>query len=471
MLKSFRIEKEIKDRLSEVGKTYPHLYNLLMEKIEFSKYLRIKKTIRQSMRKILAVGIKEYLINLLSKKDIIDGTNNPSNKKKILFVSGVPSFNFVGISIYLRKTGKYETILIGESPWLSNFFRQYFDNVYIYNSYYEIARILILSKPYIVHVQGMPNYYFLAILAKFLSNAAIVSGFIDIPSDDPSIENSDTLFQVPPNKLLDYFSEEYLFQKANEIILTSMTLEVGEKLRLKYKSNAPICEFFPYICDEFISEEERCLQNDGKISLVYGGSVVPSYQPKEQNAGILVIDIAKNIVGQGLHFYVYLSPHFSSIQVKRLYSDYIQLAAKVPNFVFKEGLPIDGAIKEFSRYDFALMIGVFEGVKINVFNFNTCVPSKFFTYIAAGLPVIVNKEFGYIASLVKKHEIGIVINQNEINSLSEIIKRYDYEKLKANVKRAREDLSMKKHIGRLIDFYEQAVATKTQFHEIMARKV
>lgn len=72
------------------------------------------------------------------------------------------------------------------------------------------------------------------------------------------------------------------------------------------------------------------------------------------------------------------------------------------------------------------------------------------------MPIIVSKENGYIATLVKEYEIGIVISQNEIDSLSEIIQQCDYEKLKANVKRAREDLSMKKHIGRLIEFYEQA---------------
>lgn len=107
------------------------------------------------------------------------------------------------------------------------------------------------------------------------------------------------------------------------------------------------------------------------------------------------------------------------------------------------------------------MIHLTDQTKLNVFHYDTCIPTKFFTYLSAGLPVIVSKEFGYIASLVKKHEIGIVISENEIDSLSEIIKRYDYEKLKANVKRAREELSMKRHINRLIEFYEEACSKST----------
>jgi len=47
-----------------------------------------------------------------------------------------------------------------------------------------------------------------------------------------------------------------------------------------------------------------------------------------------------------------------------------------------------------------------------------------------------------------------------LDNLAEIINSYDREKLKANVKRAREDLSMKRHIVRLINFYEQVVENK-----------
>ena len=150
MFKSFYREKEIKDKLSEVSKLHPQLYNLLLEKIEFDKYLRFKKTIRQSVRKILATGIRGYLRSL-AVPTIIHKINRSSNKKKILFITGL-TFNSVGMSIYLRKTGKFETILLTENPWLVGFFQQYFDTVYVYNTYYEVVRILILSKPYMVHI-------------------------------------------------------------------------------------------------------------------------------------------------------------------------------------------------------------------------------------------------------------------------------------------------------------------------------
>jgi len=459
MFKSYYREKEIKVRLSEIGKTHPQLYNLLLEKIEFSKYHRFKKTIRQSIRKLLTMGIKEYIRDFLNK-DVVNKINHPSNKKKILFIAGLTA-NIIGISLYLRKTGKYETILLIENPWLVGFFKQYFDTVYIYSSSYEVACLLIASHPYIVHVQGSLNYYFLGVLAKCLTNAIVVVGFIDPPSFEPSADNPAELSKKTKDTQLDCFSEEFLFKRCDGIILTMNTIIAGEKLRQRYNSNVPILEFPPYACDEFFREEEKYSQKNGKIYLVYGGVVASSDMPKEIFGAVQFIDIARSLTNQGLCYHIYLSPYFSPIQFGKLYADYIRLAAKTPHFAFKQGVPLDKAIGEFSKYDFGAMIHLTEGTTMNVFHFNTCISSKFFTYLSAGLPVIVSDNHGYISTLVKEYECGIVVGSKDINNLSEIVRQYDYEKLRTNVRRAREDFSMKKHIGRLVEFYGQACSKST----------
>lgn len=454
MIRGLCRDKEMKHQLSKAGETNPQLYHFLKEKIEFGKYHRYKKTIKQLIRKIIAMGIGGYL-NSLSRRGIINKINSPSHKKKVLFITGL-TFNSVGMSIYLRKTGEFETILLTENPWLVGFFRQYFDAVYVYNSYFEVIRILIETKPYRVHVHGSLHYYFLGVLACCFSHTGTIAGFIDPPSFEPSANNPEELRKKPKDTQMDCFSEEFLFKKADGVVLTMNTLVAGEKLQLRYNSKVPTLEFPTYVCDEFFEEEEKYSRKDGGTYLVYGGIVAPSHHPREIYGAAQFLDLAKNFIHQGFCFHIYLSPHFSPMQIKTLYADYVQFAADSPGFKFQYGVPLDRATKAFSRYDFAVMIHKTKGTKMNAFHFNTCIPTKFFTYLSAGLPVIINKEFGYIVSVVKKYEIGIVIDQDEIDALAEIIKRYDYEKLKANVKRAREELSMKKHIDRLIDFYEKA---------------
>lgn len=470
-MKSFFAEKEIKDRLSKARETNPHLFDLLLEKIEFNKYLRFKKTIRQLLRKFLSMGIKDCLKEL-SCTGIINRINNSSNKKKkILFIAGLPTFNLVGISLYLRKTGKYDTILLTENPWLVKFFKQYFDHVYVYNSYYDVAYLLIASKPYIVHVQGVLQYYFLGVMAKFLSRTRVIIGFNDIPSlsgisaAEVSAEIRDKLHETSNVAQLDLLSEEFLFKNADGITLTINTVVAGDQLRHYYKSTIPLLEFSTYVCDEFLCDEEKYSRKDGKIHIVYGGIVVSSDKPKELCSGVQFIGLAKKLINQRLCFHMYISPHFSPFQISKVFPDYIQLAAETPNFIFKRGLQQDEAIKEFSKYDFATMTSLFDSMRLNKFHRHTIVASKFFTYLSAGIPMIVTEEDGNSMSLVKKYEIGIVIKQNEVECLSEIIKKCDYEKLRHNIKRAQEELSMKKHIGRLIEFYDQVYATKTLKHE------
>jgi len=239
----------------------------------------------------------------------------------------------------------------------------------------------------------------------------------------------------------------------------------GDKLRLRYESAIPLLEFPTYVCNEFLSEEEKYSRKDGNIHLVYGGIIAPSDKPKELFGDNQFIALAKKLINQGLCFHMYLSPHFSPFQIKKLYQDYIQLAAKTRNFTFKQWMPQDKAIKEFSKCDFATMVSFFDGMKLNKFHWDTAIPSKFFTYLSSGLPVIVSEEHGNISALVRKYGCGIVVNQKDFDNLFDIIKQCDYEELKTNVKRAREDLSMEKHIGRLIEFYDQVYATKSLKHE------
>jgi len=479
MFKNLVVEKEIKDKLSVIREMDPNVFNLLLEKLEFNKFTRFKKIIRQLLRKFIAMGIKNSL-KTLSKKDVIRKINNSANaKKKVLFVAGTSAFNLVGISIYLRKTGEYSTSLIIENPWLWNYFKKYFDNVYVYNSNYNVACILLESNPYIVHVQGTHQYYFLGALAKCLSNAPIVIGFSDIPSlsaisqdELPGQAYEKTYGRLADVSDLDMLLEKFLFQHADGIILAINTKIVGEKLLHRYKSKVPLIEFFPYVCDELICQEKKHSSMDGKIHIVYGGVIAAADKPEEFNSGIQFIGLVKKLVKQDLYFHLYGTPHTSPLKFKRAFPEYTQLAIETANFTFECGLPPDEAIKEFSKHDFAAITSLYG--KQNDFNKlhrNTVMASKFFTYLSAGIPIIVGEEDANSRVLIEKYDIGIVIKQNKIECLSEIIRDCDYEKLLSNVWRAREEFSMKNHIGRLIEFYEQVYATKTLKHEAKQHEV
>jgi hypothetical protein len=443
----------INGKFSKIKELNHDVYDILIhDKLEFDRLTRLKKRGKQLLRKYKAGGLSAIFNNLFSKK-VINRINTPSNKKKILYITITPSFNLLRQSIYIRKSGGYETILLMESPWLLKLMKRHFDAVYIYDTYYELANILKEIKPYIIHVQGsMLGSDFLCILAK-LSSSKIVFEFYDVPSLTINREDSISAWGKKDTEL-GFFAEQYACENADGIIL-GYSNEAAEILKKQYNIKAPILEFHTYVCNEFLTNgnNAKYSQKKGKIHLVYGGYVYTANIPKNVNDSFQFVELIKEITRQGIYLDIYTSPHMSAIKFEQLFADYIALSKENNLFRFMKGFLPHEAVNEFSRYDFGMLHLFDQGSSLNKSN-KIRLPGKFFFYLEAGLPILISEEFEYGSKLVREHEIGIVVSQKDMYNLSKIIPTYDYEKLRNNVMAARKELSMEANIDRLLDFYE-----------------
>ena len=61
--------------------------------------------------------------------------------------------------------------------------------------------------------------------------------------------------------------------------------------------------------------------------------------------------------------------------------------------------------------------------------------TKQYTFLEAGLPVISNKEFGYMSELIEKNKIGLGLNSYEIKHTKKILEELKIGELKSNVKK------------------------------------
>ncbi len=448
--------EEIKKSLSPLKEIDNAAYQNLLGKIEFNKLQRFKKSSRQVIRRYLAGGIGEYN-RRISIHALINRINQPSSKKKVLYVSALPTFNLLRQSIYLRRTGEFETIILMESPWLGSFIEKYFDTVYVYDSCYALANILKEVNPYIIHVLGCSFYSeYHGVLARLLNKCPVVFEFYDVASlcvdrEDPEAAK----IWGKMNVELMFFSEKFISERCNGLIL-GYSPEALEILKNRYNIRIPMLEFHAYACDIFASDDNgKYSEQDGKIHLVLGGGVSPSNSPKNYFGDSQYLDLIEIFTRQGLYFDIYYSPHFSPTKAKWLYSDYLLMARDNPFFKFQKGLLPDKVTEVLSRYDFGTMVSLFNrGTFLDVHN-RMRLPGRLFMYLEAGLPMIVSKEMQYLSRLIEDYEIGIVVSLKDLDNLSEIIKRYDREKLRANVQKARQKLSMENHIERLIAFYEE----------------
>lgn len=450
---------EIKKKLSEIEPLDGTAYKYLLDRTELDRLQRIQKTARQIVRRSLARGMLKELFNRRTLKEIIDQINQNSEKKKILYISIIPTFNLLRQSIYLRKTGEFQTILLTETPWLADFMEGYFDTVYVYDSRFALACILKEARPFLIHVQGtMGSSDYYGILASLLGKSKTVFEFFDVTSLAMAKEDSIDVYGKVDAEL-SFFSERFVFDRCDGIVIGYSKLAC-QTLKSRYRSTVPMLEFHSYVCDEFVSNApKRYSDTDGQIHLVYGGNVAPSYAPSRLFGDVQFHDLIKKITGQRIYFDIYPTPHLSRIRAKQFLADYVQLSKSIPLFNFKDALAPDRASKEFAKYDFGAMIYLFGNGTFSDMHNRTRLPGKFFIYLEAGLPILISEELQYSAKLVKDYQIGIAVSQKDLENLPQVFERYDQEKLRANVKKAREELSMRRHIGRLIEFYNQIASS------------
>jgi hypothetical protein len=198
---------------------------------------------------------------------------------------------------------------------------------------------------------------------------------------------------------------------------------------------------------------EKLSEKDGEYHLVYTGSI--SFSEKYKNT--YYIPLAKKLAKQKIHLHLYTNPTHN-IPIDR-YIEYIELDRKEKYFHFEKSLPFDEINSEIAKYDFGLWyhpdtddeLGVtFEKRKTGIGN-------KLFSYLEAGLPIIITERAEYGKKIVDKYGIGFSIRDEDFNNFHSIISNYDYNFMRSNSLRTREELSLGKKVKELEKFYIDVV--------------
>lgn len=99
----------------------------------------------------------------------------------------------------------------------------------------------------------------------------------------------------------------------------------------------------------------------------------------------------------------------------------------------------------------------FCGVPVPNSAWDSTLPNKLFEYLAAGLPVIVLNS-APSAEFVEKHGVGIVLDSiMDLKRLKKVSKLH-YNQMKASVRATREQFTMERNIGPVVDLYERLLS-------------
>ena len=128
--------------------------------------------------------------------------------------------------------------------------------------------------------------------------------------------------------------------------------------------------------------------------------------------------------------------------------EYVDAAANDPRFRLEPRLPVARLVDALhGRYHYGILLYPFDDdLVVGRRHLQTALASKLFAYVAAGLPVLVSPELGYMAELVRTHGIGLVVERDDIPTLAERLDDTDHAALCAAVACAQPEFCIERHL-------------------------
>jgi hypothetical protein len=165
----------------------------------------------------------------------------------------------------------------------------------------------------------------------------------------------------------------------------------------------------------------------------------------------------KKLFNEKIHMHLYLVPYST---VWNVYQQYFKLDKNEKYFHLHNAVPFNEVQKEIAKYDFGAIIRPFEYMKgFSLESLKIGARSyRQYNFFEAGLPLIISNKLEYLTKIVKTHQIGFGINNNEIENLIKIIENYNYNNLVNNVYKFRKNWLIQNHIKRVNDFYENILS-------------
>lgn len=389
-------------------------------------------------------------------------------KASVVFVAKMVNYNQLRMSVALRRRG-WRTVSVVFDEYISSQHEPYFDFVFQVN-FGTFIKSLPKLGPVILHTQGwmFSNHIPVMIDADRPDHSFHIVEFLDVHQflNPPEHEEKMLPYMVQAwasekkvdFRLVNAFElncEQHIIQYADGVIFSG-----SDKQKSTLMVNSEIAgraidfQCFP-LPDFFVDLSP--VTTSAPWHLAFAGGVIPFGDkfPRQIFGDAQIYGISELLASQGLYIHIFNNPYLArGDRLGERYPEYVELAQKNTFVDFSEGtFPWDLGFK-IGHYHYGMMLYLFDGLLIGEQHFETVIPSKVFTYIEAGLPVLVSRRFSAVCEIVERYEIGICIDDSELSDIVPILDRADYIQLRKNVRTFRQVLNMDRQIQQLIDFYE-----------------
>ena len=376
----------------------------------------------------------------------------------MVFIEFWPTMPVFKIARTLKKKKNYETVLISFSKIDNEFFSKAFDKIIIFETgdprmpknWIFLLKQIFSSKrrkffdslkelhPYIVQTTGID-------ILPMLANTQLFKKY-------PRVYFAYDIWEFYGKKLsfkkysgrMNYFNKFYekICMKSSDGILHKGP--EGELNWLTYgkKLKVPEISFLIYCLDEWLIPPKKKFNKEPHV--VYVGGYFKYWEGHTPFR-----EVVDEIISQKIHFHVYSTNKNKEDEDKEL----LELERKNKYFHLHSWINADILSKEISNYDFGIIADFIDENSVGPLHFKTVSANKILSYIESGLPVIINKQFEFMCSILEEDGIGIKIGRGDLKNLNPLIKKIDANKMLKNIKKAQKRLSLSKNIKKYEDFY------------------
>jgi len=441
---------------SEEGARFLEQYKDVLKKIIF-------KTIKPR------VNHKEGLKELPKYIEDINAVKAPRGKLKIIFCVPRLYIQHVNHSRGLRECG-HKTVLMCSwplttyGPPLEEIINE-FD--YVYCSYYDNFLLFeatgLLQGDLIYTIDYMNNNWFCLIL-QMLWRGKIVLEIYDLA--DNAGHPKEFTEKITEKRMgteladLEDAARHYLYRHADGLIYREEP-SAFEKLRQRYAIRCPAVQFHPYFPESTcLQEQTRLSERDGFMHIVHSGFIPPQNSTGGRHIHHSLFKVAKVLADQEIHFHLYnpldlngnLLPEFGDLAAHNAFVHYHRP-------VYIRDLP-----QILSQYDLGWMVYDFsDRISEQAERYAVAFSSRILTYLAAGLPFLISKEFASMSDFATQKGVGVSLNFRDIYCMIELVRDMDLKALRERVFVVRQELSMGKKACILENlFYSLIEGTKNR---------
>lgn len=410
-----------------------------------SKRLAAFKILLIKIRRKLSLLISsafDFLIFQVGKQRLKASTQN-ADKKIIVYLCELIPARAGRMAKWVGKNPLFEVILVcHQDGYVPEFAGGHFSREFTYrNEWHLRSTLLRIGHIDVIHSFAPKCYY--PEIARLFTQKPFILDMQDVVVTYHGLN--------PPYA---WAKKELIYEKS---CLSHADVIIGQSLEpragiLQYGiKKRPETMFFPLFCDDDSLKPQSGKNLKEGIHVVYAGGLAGSHRDRRQFGILQFHNLIESLSKQEIHFHVYPSP--STLPPD--YEEYYGIAAKNPFFHIHEPVDNDALTTELAKYHFGILPFFREDSDLKEDKMKYATSLKMFNFLEAGLPVIISRDIFYQWWIVMRKNSGVAISKQDIPDLGKKLRSLDYDRLLKNVDEYRRELSLSKHVPRLINLYQR----------------